>query len=494
MNRIKMALIVMAILSFAASPSFALPSDNQIPSGGVISIDSPTNGTATITTSTNSIINFDSFFIIPNPNAFIIGSTSMMLGRVINQTSIITNGAITVSGNIILLPLRRVTSTVKVSCFYYTNEIAYWGNSNVIAKRSSATRLYNKDNQLMWESGYEYTYDINGRPDLSSPFRRFNNTYTYNQSKQLINSVLVDNIYDAKGKLTSYRTVKAYTYCANGDSYVMNSTYGSDGKLLSQGADITVVDGAQTKNYYAFYGLDQAGQITYTSIYQNDNGTMTLVTNLSGQGYKGPADIIASIRDPFNQRCLIRVNGDIFLNSNKSWDLTNIDFEVSGTFNLEPRSGSDIHVVGDVSIERGTLDLGNRWVNVTGNLTLGKDAKIITSGFSIIHVGGDLYVDSHIEHTGDFSVCIVVDGSISTGSNIETTGNVVIEHNGRVGIEPWLSSDKAGFVNGPALRGDASALERNAVIESSKTQLPQGVSLSGEIALKSNSLNMKKLA
>jgi hypothetical protein len=268
-------------------------------------------------------------------------------GTIINGGTIIGGGII---GPIYNTPVVK-THTVKLRGLkiVYTRETYTWAANNKLAKRVYSTKIYNSKGQLLRESGREFAYDINGKPQSQDYKRNFDYTYMYNGNGQIIKEVMENSFYDAKNKYLrnethnitytyyedgrvnayqdaytctdrdgnvtgAYCTVKEYTYYANGDFYEVDSSRDSNGNLHPFGAYITIMDGQQKKEYGVSYDIGADGQIAYTHTYELNGMIIIIGQNdipaFSGAGYRSPVDIVAGLRNQLSQEYVVITKGD----------------------------------------------------------------------------------------------------------------------------------------------------------------------------------------
>lgn len=451
------------------------------------------------------------------------GSTTISGSTTINVTDpVITGGSIT-GGSIIILPLynppvvRTWTINILGTKYIYTYTTTTWANNNKLAQIAFSTKRYNRDNLLLGETGYEYNFDNNGRPSQLFPFRRFADTYSYNAAKLLANKTHVYYLYNSRNRLVetqdtrytytyntdnsikeevciykrtgsngalldSWRSVTAYTYCANGDSYSVYSFYGSDGKLRSKMADISIADGSGISKYKLFYDVDANGQVTYTHVFADTADPIVIMPNqpspneipgVGGAGEIDPSVAITGIRDAANQPDDIRidVNGDLYINTDKVYDFSHMTINVSNNLNMQSgqQNGYDIYVNGDLAIEStGSLDLRGLKIYATGNITITTAEDITVDSDSVLAAGGDILFNAG--------------GSIVTNGVVNPAAQFVMNSN----VSATVNTTTGRIVN-----GDAGLAERLTVQQGS-IPLPQGVTISGEIVTSGCTLNMAK--
>lgn len=382
------------------------------------------------------------------------------------------------------------TYTMSFFGFRYvtTYETVNWLQSKVLARRSLTHQIYNRD-LLMYEYGQTYQYGSDGKPAGALYLNNFYSYYTYNSDKKLVSSIYVNSFYNEKYQfqntqqhiitnsynadgtlketkdvfkmygarnkvLESWSTLDKYTYCANGDSYREHFYYDGTGKLRSRSADITIVTSSGSKKYGVYYSVDETGNISYTHTYENNGSGVVIgpssdIASASGQGYKSLTDIVKALDSFAMQDGQIIVDGDIKFNSDKTWDFGKLGIQVSGNMSIAPdTNGYDVYVNGNLTI-KGTVDFSNRKVYVNGNLLVERDAKFMVGDLSINFPG---------------SITLPINsGSIITGTSGTISGATTVG-------------------------GDLTAGDKISVLSSGTIQLPQGVSLTGSMATKSDPL------
>jgi hypothetical protein len=363
-------------------------------------------------------------------------------------------------------------------------KIYTWAANNNLAKRIIGCEIYDRNSLLLRSSGIEHDYDINGKISSATIYDL---NYKYNTSAQLISGVEIyhkhdltnqiktttrrDNSYsyyadgrlkeevsiykftDSRGRIIdSWRTVDAYAYYANGDSSKTHYWYSSTGKLLAQCAEITLVYGAETKKHNVIYDVDQNGLITYTHVLEAKDVMQYPgpddIAAVSGQGYKAPADIISDLRDYMEHQNDVHINvdGDIYLNSDKTWDFTHMTLDVTGTLTMAPgeKDGYDMYVNGNLTINsNGIVDFSAIKLYVSGNATM----TAVDVQLGGIYIGGTLTINplgpgfpgsggsgSIITATSGGTVTLVNGqlngGTITTGSTTSApTAGIAIQNN-----------------------------------------------------------------
>lgn len=364
----------------------------------------------------------------------------------------------------------------KVSQIYI-----YDGSGKLISPitRSSENFIYDKNNRLIRQAIFNRHYDTSYKT-LSS--ERINLTYSYDAAGALTGRVNNTRFYNAKGELVSSststtantynadgslkqesvtyeecgadgkirtysKTVTDHVYYENGDSYSASSFYDINNKLCGKVAYISLIRDGQKTNYRVMYDVDGNGNVVHTNVYDNDGNE---IADLGSNGYKQPSDIIKDIYNPADPYIRMTVNGDITLNSNKTWDLGSYIINASGNFAIgSDTNGYDIYANGDVTIESDkTIYLSAYSIYVNGNLTINSRESIILSSSLPINVTGSLSINANLDLFGsgslnngtvsvDPAANLTMSGDLSQRKDIE---NMVIQNN--AGTCPNMAIDK----------------------------------------------------
>ena len=449
------------------------------------------------------------------------GWTTVSTSSTISATDPIMIGG-SITGGFILIRIynppvvRTWTINILGTKYVYTYTTTTWANNNKLAQIAFSTKRYNRNNLLAGETGYEYNYDNNGRPSQLFPFRRFDDTYNYNARKLLANKTHIYYLYNAKGRLAetqntryaytyntdntikeevctykrtgangavldTWRSVTAYTYCANGDLYTVFSFYGSDGKLRSKLANITIANGSQNNEYIVHYDVDRNGQVTYTHVFANTGDPVVTIPNqpspneipgVGGAGNVDPSLIIAGIRDAAAQAddIYINVNGDLYINTDKIYDFSHMTINVSNNLSMGSgqKNGYDIYVDGDLNIDStGSVDLSGLKIYASGSITITAAEDIITDSETEFMVGG----------------MVLIGG-----------GSIVANGVANPAAQAIINSDVNGTINtttNMVVKGDTGLSDRLTVQQGS-LPLPQGVTISSEMITTSQAIGMAK--
>lgn len=386
--------------------------------------------------------------------------------------------------------------TVSTSTYFYDKNNRMTAR-NIINRHYDATRKLMSSEQI----NTTYTYNINGAQAGWVTNARF---YDAKNKLVLSSTATMTNTYDASGwlkqeagtyierapngSILSYsKSTTDYAFGDNGSSYIIYSNYDANNRLCGKAADISLTKDGQTVKYRVSYDVDDTGSILHTHVYDANNNELG---KLGGDGYKEPTNIITAILFPISDKVSlpikITVNGDLTLNSNKTWDLSKFEINVSGSLNVMPTTnGYDIYSSGDMTIESdGPIDLSPYSIFVNGNLTINAKSTLTISGSLPMEATGALNITTGNGTVnvsdGDFVVqnplpILPTDGN--TTINVPFNGNtglIVGGSNVTTGTTPiggatLINSGSTAYVN-PTATIDASELLSRKDIESTVVQ------------------------
>ncbi len=310
---------------------------------------------------------------------------------------------------------------------------------------------YTAKGELQKKTSNAYFYDSRGK-QVSSSANIY--SYTYNEDGTPKQEIYTYEERGADNKIRSYsRNVTDYYRMDSGDTYEVRNSYDINGNLIVKTARIGIFDNGQTTNYYVVYVIGADGQVAYTHVYDSHNAE---VGNLSGSGFMAPLDIIGAIRNPATQdEMLIKVEGDMYLNSDRQWDFSKFGIDVSGSLNIMPNDDYDIYVEGDMTMaSEGTIDLRGYRICVTGTLNVNA-GTIKMDSTTLINVGDAL--------------------------NLNTTGDII-------NVGSLLSKEEPATITP---QGEIELINKMAVlniVQQQQQQIPQGVTVSGSIAIRSQEM------
>jgi len=253
------------------------------------------------------------------------------------------------------------------------------------------------------------------------------------------------------------------------------SGYDINGKLCTKTANLSLAENGQNVAYRVLYDIDASGNIQYTHVY-DANGIE--VNALSGSGYKEPAVIISDIRNPHESSPFVmHVDGDITLNSNKTWDLNKITMEVSGNLNFgTDTNGYDIYSNGNMTLTGDKIDLSAYSLYVNGDLTVNGALSV-----GSIYATGSIVVNAGSLNLGQNGNLPINIGSTFTGGSLPANGGS-ITINGVMTAPNNLTFTQRTIT----LQGDVELINKMSIdnaIQTQRQQLPQGVTISGTIAI-----------
>jgi len=282
---------------------------------------------------------------------------------------------------------KRLTSENITNIYYDTT----YNVKNIIlsSERINITYSYNKNSSISKKTTTTSFYNAKGKFTSST---KVITTYAYNQNGSVKQESTIKTEYNTKGKITSYsKIVKDNTYYDNGDSYTVISTYDIKNKLEGKFAYVSLTKNGESVSYSIIYEVDLNGNITYTHVYDANQKELT---SLGGNSYKEPSSIINDLYNSADTYTNIKVEGDLTLNSNRTWDLSKYIINTTGNFSINSNTnGYDFYVNGNMTMEsEGTIDLSGYKIYVNGNLSISTPGNIISNSATVINVTGTLNI------------------------------------------------------------------------------------------------------